>query len=111
MAFRGLFVSLVHTVLHSNDAEKQKLFFVTYPQYGTPTDLLSTVQESLRAAETQDNGPACMKLVGTFLLRWIENCPEGMEAAGPAALEVPLLIVRPASSSHPHTQTLRWIRS
>jgi hypothetical protein len=73
MALNGLFVSLVETVLHANDAEKQKLFFVTYPQYCTPADLLETLKESLKASTDPDTN----KRMGSFLIRWIENCPEG----------------------------------
>lgn len=79
MAYRGLFVSLVDSVLRANDPEKQKLFFVTYPQYGTPYDLLNTLQESLKAKEHKDDGPAFMNLVGAFLQRWVENCPDDFE--------------------------------
>jgi hypothetical protein len=71
-----LFHALVDTVLYADDAEKHKLFFVTYRQHASPADLLRALQESFRASVQRDR-PAAQKRIGSFLIGWIENCTEG----------------------------------
>ena len=110
MAYRGLFVSLVDSVLRANDPEKQKLFFVTYPQYGTPYDLLNTLQESLKANEHKDDGPAFMNMVGAFLQRWVENCPDGMTSAPQPKLGVHSMTSADLTVIGRSPQTLRTTR-
>lgn len=71
----GVMHTVVMTLLAADDPEQQKLFFVTYRQHASPVDLLRAVNETF--LQPRVDVASAQKRVGSFLLRWLESCPEG----------------------------------